>query len=569
MRFIICILLISVIFISACHKSENATPAPLPNAELSTDKAVYKPGDVVTFTLAKTPDNPVKIRYKYLSETIDENTISTNTWTWTPPAQDFRGYMAELSSSTNGTEQIIGSIAIDVSSDWKNFPRYGFLSSFAEISSAAMDVNIKQLSRYHINGLQVYEPAEKYHKPLAGTVSNPSYTWQDFARRVTYKPTVQGYIAKAHQAGMKAMLYNLINGALEDAEEDGVNRKWYLFDDNMHQQRAVYDRGSAFKSPIYLMNPTHTAWLEYMAAKNGDLYAVYDFDGIHYNQIRNLGELNDFIGFGIDLDHGYTISLQSLRWAHPSKHLLFNTFNSWGEQFSTDFNYVELWSPNEDFSDLSSFKTNYPETRKFVFAAYVNYDMAEHPGFFNTPSVIFTDAVLFALGGSHIELGEHMLCNEYFPNDNLQMKSDLQSKLVTYYDFMTAYENVLRDGGKIYTAELTSTDQKINIHPWPPQIGGVTCVGREMDNRQVFHFLNFTDATTLQWRDNTGIQTKPDPIEDFELTFTSLDHVKKIWFASPDIKAGSSEEIDFKQDGIKLSFKVPYLEYWSMIVVEY
>ncbi|MEP6795854.1 MAG: glycoside hydrolase family 66 protein, partial [Saprospiraceae bacterium] len=503
-----------------------------------------------------------------------ENTISTNTWTWTPPAQDFKGYMAELSSLTNGTEQIIGTIAIDVSSDWKYFPRYGFLSKFSEMSSAAMDVNIKQLSRYHINGLQFYDPAEKYHKPLAGTVNNPSYTWQDFAERLTYKPTVEGYIAKAHQAGMKAMLYNLINGALEDAEADGVNRKWYLFEDRFHTQRVFYDPGSAFKSPIYLMNPTHTAWLEYMAARYSDLYAVYNFDGIHFNQIRNLGQVSDFIGFGIDLDNGYAISLNTLHWAHPSKRFVFSVSNYWQfTLFYSDFNYAELWSPDDDFSDLYKYLKPYygnpPGTKKTVLAAYVNSGLADHVGFFNTPSILFADAVIFALGGSHIELGEHMLCNEYFPNDNLQMKPDLQSKLLTYYDFLTAYENVLRDGGEIYEAELTSVDHKVNIHPWPPQIGGVTCVGREMDKRQVFHFLNFTDATILQWRDDTGIQTKPDAIEDFELTFTSLDHVKKVWFASPDYKGGASEEIDFHQDGIKLSFKVPFLEYWSMIVVEY
>jgi dextranase len=377
---------------------------------------------------------------------------------------------------------------------------------------------------------------------------------------------------------MKTLFYNLINGTLEDAEEDGVNRMWYLFEDRLHTEKVVYDPGSSFKSEVYLMNPTHTAWLEYLAARNSDLYAVYDFDGIHFNQIPNLGEVNDYIGFGIDLDYGYYVSLRTLHFAHPAKHLVFNFTNTFGwsgtvSTFYIDFIYVELWDPNDDFADLYKFFTTYtvvtPLNKKIVLAAYVNYDLAVQPGYFNTPSVLFTDAVIFALGGSHMELGEHMLCNEYFPNDNLQMKSDLQHRLVNYYDFFTAYENVLRDGGIIYEADLTTVDQKVNIHPWPPQIGGVTCVGREMDNRQVFHLLNFTNATTLKWRDNTGIQSKPNVIDDFELSFTSLEEAKNVWFASPDYKEGASEEIDFRQDGIKLSFKAPYLEYWSMIVVEY
>ena len=49
----------------------------------------------------------------------------------------------------------------------------------------------------------------------------------------------------------------------------------------------------------------------------------------------------------------------------------------------------------------------------------MNYNKADNRGEFNTPGVLLTDAVMFALGGSHLELGgDHMLCKEYFPNEN-------------------------------------------------------------------------------------------------------------------------------------------------------
>ena len=80
-----------------------------------------------------------------------------------------------------------------------------------------------------------------------------------------------------------------------------------------------------------------------------------------------------------------------------------------------------------------------------VLAAYLNYEAQE--GEFNTPSVLMADAVIFAFGGAHLELGEHMLSSEYFPSTKLSVSSELESKLLEYYDFLTAYQNVLRDGG--------------------------------------------------------------------------------------------------------------------------
>lgn len=57
--------------------------------------------------------------------------------------------------------------------------------------------------------------------------------------------------------------------------------------------------------------------------------------------------------------------------------------------------------------------------------------------------MLLTDAVIFALGGAHLELGEHMLCSEYFPNTDIVMSSTLKDDLVWYYDFLVGYENLV------------------------------------------------------------------------------------------------------------------------------
>ena len=75
-----------------------------------------------------------------------------------------------------------------------------------------------------------------------------------------------------------------------------------------------------------------------------------------------------------------------------------------------------------------------------VFAAYMNYrrdklGMDKVGGQikpFNTPLVRFTDAVIFALGGAHIELsGDHMLYTEYFPDAGKKRENALENSLVT------------------------------------------------------------------------------------------------------------------------------------------
>ena len=41
---------------------------------------------------------------------------------------------------------------------------------------------------------------------------------------------------------------------------------------------------------------------------------------------------------------------------------------------------------------------------------------------------------MFALGGSHLELGDHMLSREYFPAAPLAMSPQLREAIVHYYD---------------------------------------------------------------------------------------------------------------------------------------
>ena len=545
---------------------------------ITTDKASYKPGDQVNFHINRSLPATAKIRYRQLDNIIAETNISGTGWQWTAPSTDFTGYMVDVYNIENGVEKIYGSVAIDVSSDWSHFPRYGFLSAYGLLNNNYMDSVMNNLNRLHINGLQFYDWEYDHHQPLAGTVSNPASNWKDIANRDTYKSTVDYYISSAHAHNMLAMSYNLCYGALNDASADGVSDGWYMYKDQNHQNKEVLNLSAPFKSAIYLLNPSNTSWQQYIAGKTQDMYDVYAFDGYHVDQVGDVGTMYDYNGNSIDVAASFGPFLSAMKTDAPSKRLVMNAVNQFGQQHSianasVDFLYTEVWSPNEGYNDLSNIiKDNDSwsnNTKKSVLTAYMDYNVAKGTGSFNTPGVLLTDAVIFAFGGVHLEMGDHMLCNEYFPNDNLKIKPDLQQALIHYYDFLTGYENLLRDGGSFNAPNIISSDGKTVLNKWPPQSGSVSVVGKDMGNRQVIHLINFANASTFDWRDTNGSQTLPNTLQSISFILTTTKPVTKLWMASPDINGGAIQQISFTQSGNSISFALPSLQYWDMLVADY
>lgn len=584
----ILIVLVAIAFFS-CDKNKDSVDLPpdvpanpatplYSNITIATDKAAYNPGDEVTFNMDNaTLPSSAKVRYKYLNAVLSESSVTGSIWKWKTPATDYRGYIAEVFATTNGIETIFATIAVDVSSDWKKFPRYGFLSKFPQLSDTEINGVISNLNRYHINGLQFYDWHNKHHKPLPVTGSTPAATWKDIINRDIYFNTVQKYIASAHSYNMKAMFYNLIYGAWDNAEADGVQKEWYVFTDNTHTNMDFHPLSSPFLSNIYLLDPSNPAWQQYLINENKKVYQFLDFDGFHMDQLGDRGARYKYDGTFLNLSLTCKPFIDAVKADEPQKDIVMNAVSQYGQkgiaESSADFLYTEVWSPFDSYSDLSNLiqqnNAYSNNTKNTVLAAYMNYDLASNKGFFNTPSVLMTNAVIFAFGGAHLELGEHMLGKEYFPNSNLSMKDDLKSALVNYYDFLVAYQNLLRDGGAFNNVTLTSADSKMLIGTWPVSQGAVACFGKKVGNNQLIHLINFTNSISQNWRDKTGIQVSPVLIKDAILVFTSDAAVKKIWLASPDIIGGASRSLNFVQTGNKVSFVLPELKYWDMLVAEY
>lgn len=541
--------------------------------EFATDKACYAPNETVSFSLNKKPASDCKVRYYHCAQLLDEQPLNSLNWTWLPPTTDYTGYLVCV---VGADEQVYTSIGVDVSSEPTRFPRNGFLSSYGNMADAEIEAQVEKLNRYHLNYIQFQDWHWKHHHPLAGTSIQPMTVWTDIISRNCYQATIDGYIAKLHQRGAKCLFYNLAYGALDDAQDDGVNRDWYVFKDRRHQDPDMHPLSSPFKSSIFLVNPANKDWQDFIAAQHDEVYKVFDFDGY---QIDQLGareyDVYDFDGNYLELWKGYKPFIEKMKAAQPDKRLVMNAVAQYGQEqiasTEVDFLYTEVWDSvgYEPLSRIITENDAWGGGKKTVLATYMDYQTGKRGrGYFNTHGVLLTTAAVHAWGGAMLQLGEHMLTTEYFPNNNMSMNSDLQQAIIRYYDFITAYENLLRDGGEWVGTDLIAPNEETVFKQWAPQTGAVATVGKKMADKQIVHLLNFDGAKHTNWVDNNADQAEPKTFENMRVQLALSEQPSKVYAASPDYKAGMPVELPVTYADGQVTFTLPYLHYWTMIVVE-
>ena len=612
--------------------------------QMETDKCCYRPGETVTLTLSSAPPSGSRIRYRFLGDIIADTLLDSRKWTWTPPEENFRGYMAEAYRPTEDCDEILATIAIDVSSDWTRFPRYGFVATFgSDKTLTKAKAEMKWLNRCHINGVQFQDWHYCHDWPLGGTRQGGLWTsYKDVANRTVYNSAIKNYIRSQHERGMKSIFYNLCLGALDGWEERGIKPEWFIYkpldhssptidhsatpeettaNTGLNGQRSMvngqwstvngqrstvndqwsidfHDLPSSWKSDIYLLNPGNEGWLEHLAERNDEVYSLLGFDGYQIDQLGPRGSVYDYDGNPVSLPDGYATFISYMKNRHPDRRLVMNAVSGWGSTQiagtgKVDFFYDEVWG-NQAGSSTASGDGRFAHIKntvdgnlalnpalRTVLAAYMNY--AADGRDFNTPGIVMADAVMFALGASHLELGsDHMLCREYFPYDGMRWHSQLEDWMTRYYDFLTAYENLLRDPWTERTT-VGATCPDVTINTWEPVANQVTLLAREVDGRQIIHLLNFThdgSATVtdsdylLCWHDNEATRPWPQRFDSLSIRLTGLTgmgKVRRIWAASPDFCGGAMQELTgyrYVSSSGTVNLTLPSLQFWTMIVIE-
>jgi len=581
------IALLSGLTVGCNSEPKSLDPTVIVDSELlqfiTTDKSRYDLNEKVQFKLrlnGSEEAGDIIVRYKHLDNIIKQEALSWDgkstelIWDWEPPSDDFQGYMTEvfLQQDKQLVDQL--NIAVDVSSDWGRFPRYGYLADFMEINVEEQQDIIEKLNRYHINGIQFYDWQWKHHIPLKMDGDQPAEKWAEIANRLVSYDTVKNYIDLAHDKNMKAMNYNLLFGAYEDAELDGVKREWGLFKDPLLSNQDRHPLPENWASDIMLYNPANTEWQKYLLDEEKKVFQHLPFDGWHVDQLGDRGVLYDSDVQKVNLAETYNPFLQRAK-QELNVDLVMNAVGQYGQPYIADspvkFLYTEVWDGHPQYRNLKEIVDQNLKLSKgqlnTVFAAYMNYDHANSTGEFNTPGILLTNAVIFASGGAHLELGENMLAKEYFPNKNLSISEELQQALIHYYDFLTAYQNLLRDGTVDKELQVNSLeDVKLSNLP---QLGAVWNFSKQRENQTMLHLINFTNANSMNWNDANATQAEQEEISNIKVSIQTQDKVNKVWMASPDYYQASAIELQFEQKNDELIVTIPKLKYYSMLVLEH
>lgn len=569
------------------------TNADMLISDVYTDKARYNPKDSVKVTidlnnkLGKNYKGNLTVNFISLNKIIESKKVKVNIAkddkktlevAWSTPQDDYKGYLVEVAADGINMEDSRNT-AIDVSSTWDKFPRYGYIAEYPEQTKDKSTDIITWINKFHIDGLQFYDWQNKHQKPLPGTPGNIPASWKDVANRDIYFQVVKDYIDLAHGMNMKAANYNLIYGAYTDYGNDGIKKEWGIYKDGMHSVQDTHTLPSSWASSLAVFNPADKGWQNYIYNVENSVNKTLNFDIFHMDTLGYRGETFDYYGNSVNLPDTYTEFIDNAK-KEMGVGVVFNTVNTYGlEQVAksdVDFLYSELWP--SDFPDYSGFKDTIDKgnvltdgKKSTVIAAYMNYNSADSEGEFNEHSVRLTDAAIFAAGGDHLEIGDTgMLAKEYFPNKNLKMPNSLISAMRNYYDFIVAYENLLRDDLKDNNNEIQLDGIKTSNNGAP---NTVWTYSKEKKGYDVIQMINLLGMKYSAWRDDGANYDAPTAQKDIKLSYTMAGgKVKGVYLASPDIKGGKSIRLKYtsKNDGSKTQLKidVPELHYWDMIYIE-
>lgn len=315
-----------------------------------------------------------------VNATVAAGGTTTVSWNYTPPSTDFTGYLVEITAggATAGT-------AIDVSSSWTHFPRFGTLTNFpVGTTSATAQADVDTLIReYHINALQFYDWMWRHENPVE---TNPDgslpATWTGWNGSVISTAAIQDYVNATHSDGAAAMPYSMTYAGLQNYQSvSGVSPSWGLYNPGTTTQWSFAMTPSA---SLYFFNPANPSWQSYMAGQDRKTVTTFGFDGVHMDQLGNWGSKNDVNGNPVDIPGGFAAEVAAVKSALSTTSgpaVGFNAVDGYGgDQIasarSVSYLYSELWNNHETYIAAKTY-LDQQNTESggipAVVAGYMNY----------------------------------------------------------------------------------------------------------------------------------------------------------------------------------------------------
>ena len=575
-----------------------------PIRAVSLRKSRYNPGETASITvdLRNTGGDvagQLRVRILDLARTVQsfEKTVSLKraaqtqlVFPWKTPARDFRGYGVDVDWIVDGHVLDSRSTAIDVSSDWIHFPRFGFFSEYpAGKNSEAM---ADALTTFHINAVQFYDWKWTHDRLVPyGENGQPLNVFTQVGGRVQSFQTVKDKVAALHSRNIAALSYNLMYGDSGN-DEAPEQMEWAAFKVPFSTRREDIRQHDAGPYKIWVMDASNPEWQQHIFREFLDAVGKVGFDGIHldnlggewtyqFNSDTGIPEREVFPQFIRD-------ARNTLRSTYPNARLTHNDVmgNYLPEiaRSEADIYYSEVWT-RPTYQDL---RENILEARAtgngkpVVLAAYINRKSWEEmkdpsqpplPTFINDASAKLLDACLFAHGAFHIEMGDdgQMLVNEYFPTRTPRMHDGLKQSMRAYYDFAVRYENCLFFDPDHAICDITdgmNITSPTHAISQSAQSGTIWTVAKTRgDGMTALNLINL-NGVDEEWR-NTCFN--PEPQTRIELVIRTGQRIQHVFLASPDEGLGHARELPFtsseKGTDSSLSLLVPRLTFWNLLLL--
>ncbi len=481
---------------------------------------------------------------------------------WQPPPIAPRGYGADIELvDQDGSVRDAASTAFDVLDCWTQAPRYGFLADFTPGRGNAEET-MRTLARFHINGVQFYDWMYRH-----GQLLPPSADFFDPLNRPLSLAAIHALIEAAHRHGIACMPYTTIYAA--SPEFYRAHPDWALF----RSDGQPMDFANGF---LIYMNPAEgSPWSRHLLDQFDGVLRALDFDGIHIDQYGDPIAARDATGNVVMLDHAFSrfidATAERAKAIRAEATVVFNCVGNWPigtvARSRAGFMYIEVWKPYTHWRDLGRLivEAQRLSHKPVVLAAYID-PAREH-------NVRLADAIIFASGGYHIELGEPggMLADPYFPKYE-HMSDALRSVMRAYYDFAVRYENALAPGasdltshepGRI-TVDGVSTDfHETRDRVWP--------IVREGDGFTAISLINLLGLASSEWTE--PLPAGPTPLGPSTVRVRIDRRIAQVWWASPDGRSPhakpASTQTGHDARGDYLDIRLPGLRYWTLIVFEW
>jgi len=568
------------------------------------DRARYQPGDTALIHVdlynANGPDVSaaelqVRIHQLFSEVTMLSSNVSlpngsgaTVTFPWTVPLDDFRGYGIDVDLIETGTVRDSRSSALDVSTDWTKFPRYGFFSDYYPGEQAAdSQAKAKELSKYHINAVQFYDwmwehdRLIKYDCP-GGMVDE----FEQIDGRLQSLTTVSNKIVAAKGRNMFTLAYDLLYGDSGVGEEP-TRIEWAAFTQPWSTEPHLVRQHNlgGFNPPraIWVMDVSNPDWRGWIFNQYKDAILKLGFEGIHldnlggawtykYNSGQGIAEWIEFPRFINDCR-------AAIREVKPDARVIHNDvyagYLDGVARSDEDVYYAEVWGWDryQDIRNLiQSARGASGGTKQVVLAAYMN--LGDYTNVMSEASVRLMDAATFANGGFRIELGEGVeyLSNHYFPMHWPPARPSLKRALRHAYDFIVRYQNLLffNTLGNVFDgtegANVSSSSHALSKNGQSGTIWTVVKLWKdEFDTLSLIN-LNGVDET---WRNRSA---RPAAQQDVQVKYYVDKQVQEIHWATPDDGRGRPQTLAFTEGtdsgGYYVEFTVPRLDYWDLVVLD-